>query len=128
MIRSFCLKMANKFFAVMGLFLGMNLLGAVLFEVFETQNVSFIRALYWSFITSLSVGYGDVSPETNAGMILAVMLAWIVLLFIVPLVVTVFAGRVIKSEHEYSDSEQKRVEAKIDALLIAAGIDPKEFE
>ena len=38
------------------------------------QNLSYIDGLYWSLITATSIGYGDVTPRTNVGRIIAVIL------------------------------------------------------
>lgn len=35
------------------------------------EELTFLRALYWSIITMATVGYGDVVPTTDAGMIVA---------------------------------------------------------
>jgi len=62
----------------------MTLFGVFLFVVFvgglaiyileEAQNKSinsFIDAIYWSFITVTTVGYGDISPVTTAGRVVS---------------------------------------------------------
>ena len=45
------------------------ILGTVGIMYFE--NMSFQDALWWSFVTATTVGYGDLSPVTNAGRIIA---------------------------------------------------------
>ena len=37
------------------------------------EDIPFSDALYFSFITGLTIGYGDISPATNIGRILAVL-------------------------------------------------------
>ena len=37
------------------------------------ENIPFSDALYFSFITGLTIGYGDISPETGMGRLLAVL-------------------------------------------------------
>lgn len=44
-------------------------LGMMYFEQMTFQN-----ALWWSFVTATTVGYGDLSPATNAGRIIASLL------------------------------------------------------
>lgn len=43
--------------------------GAILMTQFE--QMSFQDALWWSFVTATTVGYGDLSPATGAGRIIA---------------------------------------------------------
>ena len=39
-----------------------------------TENMSFLDALWWSFVTCATVGYGDISPKSTGGRIIAVIL------------------------------------------------------
>ncbi|MCL6452056.1 MAG: NAD-binding protein [Alicyclobacillus sp.] len=39
--------------------------GAALFAHYE--HLTFFESLYWSIVTAATVGYGDISPHTNAG-------------------------------------------------------------
>ena len=52
------------------------LFGAVAIYLLErgTTVQSFDDALWWAFVTSTTVGYGDISPSTGAGRIVAVIL------------------------------------------------------
>lgn len=38
------------------------------------QNLSYVDGLYWSLITASSIGYGDITPRTNTGRIIAATL------------------------------------------------------
>jgi len=38
------------------------------------QNLSYLDGVYWSLITASSIGYGDVTPRTNTGRIIAATL------------------------------------------------------
>jgi len=46
-------------------------IGAVAIAYFE--NISFADAMYFTFITGLTIGYGDISPVTLAGRIVAIL-------------------------------------------------------
>ncbi len=37
------------------------------------EKISFADALYFTFVTGLTIGYGDISPATLAGRIVAIM-------------------------------------------------------
>ena len=53
--------------------------GAVV--IVATEKVSFGKAVYFAFITGLTVGYGDIVPSTAIGQIIAVLLGLIGILF-----------------------------------------------
>jgi voltage-gated potassium channel len=53
--------------------------GAVI--ITATEKVSFSKAVYFSFITGLTVGYGDIVPGTAIGRIISVLLGLIGILF-----------------------------------------------
>jgi voltage-gated potassium channel len=61
------------------------LVGAGLFSAAE--GIGFGTALYWSFTTATTVGYGDVTPHNSAGRIIAVG----VMVTTIPIVGAVFA-------------------------------------
>lgn len=72
-------KRANKFLHTNGfinlLYMSIALifLGAILIYIVE-KNITintFEDALWWSFVTTTTVGYGDLSPQTTAGRIIA---------------------------------------------------------
>ncbi|MEC6748514.1 ion channel [Marinilactibacillus sp. XAAS-LB27] len=50
----------------------MLLIGALVYSI--TESVPFIDALWWAFVTSTTVGYGDISPTTPFGRLAAMML------------------------------------------------------
>jgi voltage-gated potassium channel len=129
MAKTKLITLCNKLPWVISAFFTANFLGALVFALAE--KVNYFDSVYWAFITSLSVGYGDYSPETFIGKLTAVALAATVLLVIVPLLVGIFVTKTVEDENEFNDTEQKRHEAKLDAILRLYNIDPtaidKEF-
>ncbi|UCF01348.1 MAG: two pore domain potassium channel family protein [Deltaproteobacteria bacterium] len=59
--------------------LALIMAGAV--AISATEKVSFGKAVYFAFITGLTVGYGDIVPSTAIGQIIAVLLALVGILF-----------------------------------------------
>ena len=55
------------------------LAGAV--TIAELENMPLGEAVYFSFITGLTVGYGDIVPHTTVGRIVSVALGFVVILF-----------------------------------------------
>jgi voltage-gated potassium channel len=64
---------------------GCVLVGAAAFAA--SQHLRFTSALYWAITTATTVGYGDVTPKTGAGRVIAVL----VMLTTIPLLASVFA-------------------------------------
>lgn len=44
------------------------------FIMIYTEGKSFLDALWWSIVTVTTVGYGDISPATSIGRVMAVVL------------------------------------------------------
>lgn len=85
-IRQFLSRGTRKHaFALIGLVGGIILVGGIAFALAE--NVSIPIGLYWAVTTATTVGYGDVTPKTTAGHVIAV----VVMLTTIPLLGAVFA-------------------------------------
>ena len=78
------------------------LIGALAIAWFEGLPIG--TSIYFSFITGLTVGYGDIVPHTAAGRFVAVLLGFIGILFTgVVVAVTVRAVREAWDELHRSD-------------------------
>jgi uncharacterized membrane protein len=64
-----CWQLRGLFVTALGWFV----LGGIVIAV--TEKMRFAEALYFAFITGLTVGYGDIAPETVIGRITSVLLA-----------------------------------------------------
>lgn len=62
----------NNFIYVAYITLGAILFGTV--GIGYAENMSFGDALWWSVVTTTTVGYGDISPQSTFGRIIAVVL------------------------------------------------------
>jgi voltage-gated potassium channel len=62
-----------------------DLLGAIWFAAVEHLPVA--TGLYWSVTTATTVGYGDISPHTHTGRLIAVL----VMLTVIPLFAATFS-------------------------------------
>ncbi len=65
------MKIKDIFFVL----LGWLVVNAVAITYFE--KIPFADALYFSFITGLTIGYGDISPVTHAGRVFAVLTGFV---------------------------------------------------
>lgn len=62
----------NNFHYVLWITVSTVILGAV--GIYFAENMSFDNALWWAFVTTTTVGYGDISPATPEGRVIAVIL------------------------------------------------------
>jgi voltage-gated potassium channel Kch len=62
-----------------------DLIGAVWFAAVE--HLSVLTGMYWSVTTATTVGYGDISPHTHTGRLIAVL----VMLTVIPLFAATFS-------------------------------------
>lgn len=94
--------------------------GIFLFEMGQNPTIdSFGDALWWSMVTATTVGYGDVSPVTPEGRVIAVFLMLIGIGTIGIFTATV-ASFFIEREDDAAGSVEARllaIEAKLDQLL-----------
>jgi hypothetical protein len=48
----------------------------------QVENIRIGDAIYFAFITGLSIGYGDISPETAIGKVLSVAIGLVGMVFV----------------------------------------------
>ena len=64
---------------------GFDLVGAIWFAAAEHLSVP--TSIYWSVTTATTVGYGDITPHTHVGRVIAVL----VMLTVIPLFAATFS-------------------------------------
>ncbi len=85
------------------------LVSAGLFAYLEDRG--FIESLYWAGTTATSTGYGDISPKTVAGQVLAFVLMHVSIFCIAPLIVVRLIERISDNRDLFSHEEQERTMA-----------------
>jgi voltage-gated potassium channel len=88
------------------MFLALIMSGAAF--IAATEKVSFGKALYFSFITGLTVGYGDIAPITAIGRVISVLLGLIGILFTGVVVATAVEATRHAWEEMQSQGKQKQ--------------------
>lgn len=63
----------GKASTVVTIFALMTLIYTLAFQILEGKD--FLTSLYWTVITMATIGYGDITPQTTTGKILAMMIA-----------------------------------------------------
>lgn len=93
---------------------------SIAFKAFE--HVSVTNALYWSVITSLGVGYGDVTPHHIGGKLDAALLAATTLLFFIPMIIGSIVSRVVVDRNAYTNAEQEETQHALRMIQDHLGI------
>ena len=111
----------DTFRELAAIYLTLLLVCATLFMWLEGQN--FWTSLYWAATTATSTGYGDLSPKTSAGQILAVVLMHVSIFGVAPLIVVRLIDRLNEDRDAFTHEEQlhilegiARIEARLDRL------------
>ena len=99
-------------------YLGLVLLGALLFSHFEGRP--YADSLWWAFVTALTVGYGDMYPVTWGGRIVGLVLMHSVVFVIAPLIIARLLSIIFLDANKFTNEEQEQVKkdiAEIKAML-----------
>jgi len=98
-------------------------IAAVAFGYFEGKPFS--DSLWWSFVTAMTVGYGDIVPVTAGGRIVGGLLMHVVPLFVIPLIIVRLVRTLVRDEHEFTHFEQEQIKADLAEIKVALGIKSK---
>lgn len=73
------------------------------------EGHGFVNSLYWAGTTATSTGYGDISPKTTAGEMLALALMHLSIFGIAPLIVVRLIERINMDRDAFTHEEQVRI-------------------
>lgn len=90
--------------------------GAIYSQVEE--DVTFGDAVWWGVVTASTVGYGDISPETWQGRVLAGLLISIMVLVVIPLITAHFASRLIVDNDAFRHEEQEELKNNLRRVRV----------
>ncbi|SMP64204.1 voltage-gated potassium channel [Anoxynatronum buryatiense] len=95
--------------------MAVTLMGAV--SIYLLEDMSVIDSLWWSFVTITTVGYGDISPSTNGGKLLASVLMLVGIGFlgmVTGTIATYFLGDKKTEAVSYRDMTVQSIKLKLD--------------
>lgn len=81
------------------------------------EEMSYGDALWYSNVTSLTIGYGDISAKTTAGRIAIMFFAHFWVFGIAPLIVVNILDRVIKDRNEFTHEEQEELKTMLRCII-----------
>jgi len=84
--------------------------GGLFFSILEDS--SFGDGLYWAIVTVSTVGYGDISPESTSGKMLAVILIIVGLVFFAGLTANLASFFIEKDMEEEKNTDEKSEKLK----------------
>ncbi len=94
-----------------------NLFGAV--GIYFLEDMTLVDSFWWAFVTITTVGYGDISPVTNMGKLLAAVLMLVGIGFIGMLtgtIATFFISEDRKEPQSYRDVTIENIKLRINEL------------
>ncbi len=114
MIKLIYIRVANDMKLCAFIYLASILFASLTFMIVE--DFEFPRAVWFSFITSLTIGYGDVSPATTLGKIFTIVFALQWILFIIPCFLVNMIDVARRDNDKFSHEEQEQL--KNDVVLL----------
>jgi voltage-gated potassium channel len=114
-------------------YLLMIVVAGVLYSHAERKSAA--DSVWWAVVTASTVGYGDISPSTTEGRVLAALLISTMVLLVIPLITAHFASRLIVDDDAFEHDEQeelkadvRRMRALLEELATRQGIEVPEPE
>lgn len=107
----------TKLNSPLNLFLSMTAVWLVCslgFMAFEGANL--LDSLYWGITTAVTVGYGDLSPESGPGKFTAIFLMLSMVLFFLPMIVVLIITRVYEDKDAFTHEEQVKLQTMMSQI------------
>ena len=115
---------ANRMWLILTIYLVSILASATAFSFFESK--SFLDGLWWSAITALTVGYGDLSPVTIPGRMVGLIFAHFWIFGIIPMIVCNIISRMIEDRDKFTDAEQDWLESSLQKIASKLAVELDE--
>ena len=80
---------------------------ALIYMVLEDRSL--LDSFYWAGTTATSTGYGDISPKTVGGQMLAVVLMHLAIFGVAPLIVVRLIDRLNENRDAFTHEEQLQI-------------------
>ena len=82
------------------------------------RDVTIGDAVWWAVVTASTVGYGDISPESWQGRVLAGLLISVMVLVVIPLITAHFASKLIVDQDAFRHEEQEELKNNLRRVRV----------
>ena len=117
-MKKLLIYIANRLWLIIALYAVSLIFGAVCFAILEQKSLA--DGMWWATVTSLTIGYGDLTPVTPAGRIVGILFGHFWIFIVIPMIVANIIMHLVEDKHLFSDEEQrelmqrlKRIEARL---------------
>nr|WP_315475969.1 potassium channel family protein [uncultured Undibacterium sp.] len=128
-MRKLLLYIANRIQVILSLYVVSIFVAAFLFAHFE--NKSYMDGIWWSCVTSLTIGYGDLAPVTLEGRIMAILFAHFWIFCVIPMIVASIITKILVDKSAFTHDEQEWQEKSLSKIADKLGITldppPRDF-
>ncbi len=118
-MKKLLIYIANRLWLIIALYASSLMAGAWCFAALEQK--SFADGLWWATVTSLTIGYGDLTPLTPAGRVVGILFGHFWIFVVIPMIVANIIMHLVEDKHLFTDEEQhelmqrlKRIETRLE--------------
>lgn len=115
------LYVANRLQLIVFLYIVSILISSSLFSYFEQR--SFLDGVWWSFVTALTIGYGDISPVTFEGRLVGAIFGHIWIFIFAPMIIGNIITRLLVDKDKFTNAEQEWQESALKAIANKVGVE-----
>jgi voltage-gated potassium channel len=113
-VRSTRLLLTKRLLIIFGVYLCILFVSAGVFDLAEGQD--FASSLWWAVVTATTVGYGDLSPTSATGRLVATILMHLTTLVLMPLLTAEIAAKLIVNNDAFTHDEQESIKFSLARL------------
>lgn len=108
-MKHYIVWLSSSLYRIAFLYITSVVVCACLFSWIEGREM--IDSLYWATVTSLTIGYGDISPQTAAGRLMTMVFAHLWVFGIAPLIITNILTMTLEDRNAFTHEEQEEMKA-----------------
>ncbi|MNF29692.1 Ion channel [compost metagenome] len=125
-MRNYIIWLSASIWRVFALYVASLVLCACLFSVIEGRTVA--ESLWWAGVTSLTIGYGDITPVTHAGRVTAMVFSHLWIFGIAPMVITNMLSVSMEDRNKFTHDEQEEIKNLLRTLAENTKMVPTKRE